>query len=245
MRGVRGQAPLGGQHPPDPLGAGVQYVGDAVELGDPVPLVPGARVARPEPLRRLGEVGERGGQPVRLAYGEQDGRHDGQQRHRADHREGPPDLLGDRGAGLLDGDDLALFAAGAAADDALGDRGAHLHGPLAGDGDAGVVAGVQLLGEGDRVDRLVLQDVRLDDAHQSQRLGLDAVLGAAGDGPGLHDDEGDAEDGDHDEHHGERGVDEAAAHALEHALAPVRGGPERAGAQLFSKRKPTPRTVAM
>ena len=69
--GVRGEAPLGGQHPGDPLGGGVQDVGDPVQLGHPVPLVARARVAGAEPFGGLGEVGERGGEPVGLAYGEE------------------------------------------------------------------------------------------------------------------------------------------------------------------------------
>ena len=110
MGGVGGEPALGGEHPGDALGAGVQHVGDPVQLGDAVPLVPGARVAGAEAFGGLGEVGERGGEPVGLAYGEQDGGDDGEQRDRADDQQGAADLAGHRGAGLLDGDGLALLA---------------------------------------------------------------------------------------------------------------------------------------
>lgn len=117
VRGVGGQAPLGGQHAGDPLGAGVEDVRDAVQLGHPVAAVAGAGVARAEALRGGGEVGERGREPVGLAHGEQDRGDDGEQRHPGDDQQGAADLAGDGGARLLDGDRLALLALGGGLDD--------------------------------------------------------------------------------------------------------------------------------
>ena len=90
--GVGGQPPLGGQHPGDALGAGVQHVGDPVQLRDAVAAVARARVAGAEPLGGLGEVGERRGEPVGLADGEEHGGDDREQRHRQDDQQRAADL---------------------------------------------------------------------------------------------------------------------------------------------------------
>ncbi|CAM5635895.1 hypothetical protein SMICM304S_04119 [Streptomyces microflavus] len=212
VRGVRGEAPLGGQHPGDPLGGRVQDVGDPVQLGHPVPLVARAGVAGAEAFGGLGEVGEGGGEPVGLAYGEEHRRDDREQRHRADDQERAPDLAGDGRAGLLDGDLLALLTGLGGAQDAAGGAFPDGDGGPAGDLDQREPVGVDLLGQHPGVDHLVAQQPAVDHADQPQRLGLDALLGAGADGARLHDDQGDTEDGDHHEDHGERGVDQAAAH---------------------------------
>ena len=174
------------------------------------------------------------GQPVGLAYGEQHGGDDREQRDRADDQQGAADLAGDRGAGLLDGDRLALLAVRGAADDVAGRAACRPR---------WAAARASRCGRSGRrrparrrtsaVDPLAAEQPALDDADEPERLGVARSPGRCSDGAGLDDDEGDAEDGDDDEHHGERGVDQAAAHDCGCA------------AQLFSKRKPTPRTVAM
>lgn len=152
---------FGGQHPGDPLGRGVQDIGDPVQLGHPVPLVARAGIPGAEAFGGLGEVGERGGQPVRLAYGEQHGRDDRQQRHRADDQEGAPDLAGDGRAGLLDGDGLALLPGLDGAQDAADGAFADGDGLAAGDLDQCVPLGVDLLGQHPGIDPLRTQLVRL------------------------------------------------------------------------------------
>ncbi len=143
--GVGGKAPLGGQHPGDPLGGGVQDVGDAVQLGDAVPLVPRARVPGAEAFGGLGEVGERGGETVGLPDRQQYGGDHGEQRHQTDDQQGPADLPGHRGPGLLDEDGLALLAGGPAPQDVAGRLLADLDDRLAGDADDGVPGVADLL----------------------------------------------------------------------------------------------------
>ena len=50
VRGVGGEPALGREHPGDPLGAGVDHLGDPVQLGDAVAAVPRPRVAGAEAL---------------------------------------------------------------------------------------------------------------------------------------------------------------------------------------------------
>ncbi len=212
--GVGGEAPLGGEHPGDPLGADVEHLGHPVEFGHAVPAVARTGVAGAEPFGGLGEVGERPGEALGLPDGEGDGRLDGEQRDDAEQQQHVGDLVVDGRPGLLDDHRLAagpvlhrLEEVSAGRPFAGGDQ------RLAGDVDLDVAVVGDLGGELVAGDRLPRREPVLDQGEHPDGRRVHPVLGGVDDGALLDQGERYAEHHDHHQDDAQQRVDHPAFHA--------------------------------
>ena len=223
MRHVARELPLARDRLGDPLGAGVEGLGDDVDLRDPE--APGARreVALPEPPRRPGHGVQRAHEATGLQRGERGRREHAAGPQRRDQQPHVAHALVDLRARLGGGDPRALRGPGTLGEDVAVQAGARDRAPAVGRRDDDGVAVTHEVRDVRRSDALPALDAVVDRGRDGVGLALEPRRGVGARAARLHDAERHAQD----QHGGERDRAGREDQAPAHVALSARSGSRR------------------